>query len=99
MSDNKWYEEDHELSPLWGWLIIIAFSASIMGFGWLMYLIIPDAARQWDFGQLPDTPAESIYSSEEPKDSASPQRQLLRLPEALPEKPSASEPKQRERKP
>jgi hypothetical protein len=99
MSENKWYDEESELPPLWGWLIIIAFSASIMAFGWLMYLIIPDATRQWDFGALPDTPAESIYSSEQPKASMQPQRQLLRLPEALPDKPNPSEPKERERKP
>lgn len=82
MSDTKWYAEDHELSTGWGWLIIIAFSAAIMGYGWLVYSIIPDGPRSWDFGQLPDTPAESIYSTEEPGASPRPQRQMLRLPEA-----------------
>ena len=87
MPETKWYEEDHELSAPWGWLFIILFSAAIVGYGWLVYCIIPDAPRQWDFGQLPDTPAESIYSTEEPKTSVSPPRQLLRLPEAQPENP------------
>ena len=82
MSETKWYAEEHELSTRWGWLIIIAFSIAIMGYGWLVYSIIPDAPRKWDFGQLPDTPAESIYSTEEPGASLRPQRQLLRLPEA-----------------
>ena len=68
-----------------GWLFIVAFSASIAGYGWLVYRIIPDAPRRWDFGQLPDTPAESIYSTEEPKGSSHPPRQLLRLPEARPD--------------
>ena len=93
MSETKWYDEEHELSSPLGWLIIIAFSASIMFFGWLVYSVIPDSPRQWDFGQLPDTPAESIYSTEEPRASMRPQRQLLRLPEAQPENPNASESK------
>ena len=93
MSETKWYDEEHELSAPWGWLIIILFSAAIMGYGWLAYSIIPDAPRQWDFGQLPDTPAESIYSTEEPKPSLRPQRQLLRLPEAQPEKPGRAVPR------
>ena len=86
MPESKWYDEEHELSAPWGWLIIIAFSAAIIGYGLLVYRIIPDAPRQWDFGQLPDTPAESIYSTEEPKEpSGEPPRQLPRLPEAQPE--------------
>ena len=89
MSETKWYVEEHELSAPWGWLIIILFSAAIMGYGWLVYCIIPDAPRRWDFGQLPDTPAESIYSTEEPRASTPPRRQLLRLPEAQPETPKA----------
>jgi hypothetical protein len=91
MPESKWYIEDHELPALWGWLIIILFSAAIMGYGWLVYSIIPDAPRQWDFGQLPDTPAESIYSTEVPKPSR-PQRQLTRLPEAQPDRPAAAQP-------
>jgi hypothetical protein len=93
MSETKWYSEEHEISALWSWLLIIAFSAAIAGYGWLVYSIIPDAPRQWDFGQLPDTPAESIYSTEEPSPSVLPKRQLPKLPEALPEKPKASQPK------
>jgi len=87
MSGTKWYVEDHELPAPWGWIIILLFSASIMGFGWLAYCIIPEASRHWDFGQLPDTPAESIYSTEEPRDPALPRRQLPQLPEARPLKP------------
>jgi hypothetical protein len=86
MSESKWYTEDHELSAPWGWLIIILFSACIMGYGWLVYCLIPDAPRSWDFGELPDTPAESIYSTEQPRAAARPQRQIQRLPEAPAEK-------------
>jgi hypothetical protein len=95
MSETKWYTEEHELSALWSWLLIIAFSAAIMCYGLLVYSIIPDAPRQWDFGQLPDTPAESIYSTEEPSPFALPRQQLPRLPEAQPEKPNLSPPKER----
>jgi len=84
MSEPKWYSEEHELSGPWGWLIIVLFSTCIAGYGWLVYCLIPDAPRRWDFGQLPDTPAESIYSTEEPNSSVAPRRQLLRLPEAQP---------------
>ena len=91
MEEKRWYDEEHELPPLWGWVIIILFSASIMGFGWLVYLLVPDAPRQWDFGQLPDTPAESAYSTEEPNISGKPQRQVWRLPEALPLKSTPAE--------
>jgi hypothetical protein len=87
MEEKRWYDEEHELPPLWGWLIIIVFSASIMGFGWLVYLSVADAPRFWDFGQLPDTPAESIYSTEEPNLSIKPHRQVPRLPEAQPPEP------------
>jgi hypothetical protein len=93
MSEPKWYVEDHELSAPWGWLIIIVFSAAIMGYGWLVYSIIPDGPRHWDFGQLPDTPAESIYSTEAPKAALRPQRQFLRFPEAQPDQPASSKTK------
>jgi len=84
MPGSKWYAEDHEMPTSWGWVIILLFSASIMGFGWLVYCIVPDAARQWDFGQLPDTPAESIFSTEQPRVPETPRRQLPQLPEAQP---------------
>jgi hypothetical protein len=87
MEEKRWYDEDQELSTLWSWVIIILFSASIAGFGWLVYLLVPDAPRQWDFGQLPDTPAEYIYSTDEPDLSKRPQRQILKLPEAQPLNP------------
>jgi hypothetical protein len=93
MSESKWYVEEHELSGFWSWLIIILFSASLAGYGWLVYCIVPDAPRHWDFGELPDTPAESIYSTEVPKPTLRPQRQLLRLPEAQPDDSPASAPK------
>lgn len=87
MPEKKWYEEDHELSVPLSWVIIILFSAAIAGYGLLVYSIIPDTTRRWDFGQLPDTPAESIFSTEEPRQTNRPQRQLPKLPELRPSKP------------
>ncbi|WP_224959055.1 hypothetical protein [Geomonas subterranea] len=82
MEQKPDYDEHQELRSPWEWVILIAFSGSIMGFGWLVYLLVQDAPRRWDFGQLPDAPAESIYSSEQPQRKA--QRQIRALPEAVP---------------
>jgi hypothetical protein len=91
MEDKHLYDEHQELPSPWEWVILIVFSASIAGFGWLVYLLVPDGPRYWDFGQLPDTPAESIYSTEQPNLGRKPQQQILRLPEALPQNPTPAE--------
>ena len=93
------YDEELEISSLASWLIIIIFAAAIMAFGWVVYLLVPDAPRHWDFGQLPDTPAENIYSTEEPKAERTPQRQLPRLPGAQPVNPTPAERTPRETRP
>ena len=91
MEDKHLYDEHQELPSPWEWVILIVFSASIMGFGWLVYSLVPDGPRYWDFGQLPDTPAESIYSTEQPDLMRKPPQQILRLPEALPHNPTPAE--------
>ena len=91
MEEKKWYDEEREISTLASWVIVILFSASIMAFGWIVYLVIPDAPRHWDFGQVPDAPAESMYSTDEPKPSTHPPRQVPRLPEAYPNNPEPAE--------
>jgi hypothetical protein len=58
------YEEYKVLKkPFWGWGILIAFSAAILGWGMFVEMVIQETPRQWDFGTLPDTPAESVYST------------------------------------
>jgi len=84
MEEKHLYDEKQELPSPWEWVILIVFSASIMGFGWLVYLLVPDAPRHWDFGQFPDAPAESIYSTEQPDLARKPQPQIQPLPEAQP---------------
>lgn len=95
MEEKHLYDEQQELPSPWEWVIIIAFSASLMGFGWLVYLLVPDAPRRWDFGQLPDAPAESIYSTEQPDISGKPRQQVWTLPEAQIKKPGPAQRKSR----
>ena len=92
MEEKHLYEEKQELPSPWEWVILVAFSASIMGFGWLVYLLVPDGPRRWDFGQLPDAPAESIYSTEQPRADRKPGRQIAPLPEARPLAPAPARP-------
>ncbi|GAB7028211.1 hypothetical protein [Geotalea toluenoxydans] len=88
MAEKKKYDEQRELPSPWEWVIITLLSLVIIAYGLLAYRFVLDGPRQWDFGQLPDTPAESIYSTEEPppRDGKLP-RQLPKLPEAQPENP------------
>ena len=87
MEEKHLYDEKQELPSPWEWVIVIMLSAFLVGYGWLVYLVVPDGPRHWDFGQLPDAPAESIYSTDQPDLSKKPQQQILRLPEAQPLKP------------
>ncbi|HBA87280.1 MAG TPA: hypothetical protein DCZ75_04610 [Geobacter sp.] len=88
MAEKHRYDEKQELPSPWEWVILVAFSAAIMGFGWLVYLVVQDGPRRWDFGQLPDAPAESVYSTEVPRAEQKPRRQIPALPEALPQPPA-----------
>jgi hypothetical protein len=47
-------------------------------------MIIPDTPREWDFGQFPDTPAESVYSTVEPVRGEGYPNVIKALPEAMP---------------
>ncbi|MBJ6726092.1 hypothetical protein [Geomesophilobacter sediminis] len=80
MDEKKWYDEHRELPSPWEWIIVVLFSAAIVGYGLIVFYAVGDGPRHWDVGQLPDTPAESIYSTDEPRGKV--QRQLPRLPES-----------------
>jgi len=75
------------------WAILITFCVIIIVWGIINFLTIKDKPRQWDFGVLPDTPSESIYSTSRPANKLSvapaPQ-QIIPLPEAA-TKPAASQ--------
>lgn len=88
MADNRKYDEQRELPSPWEWIIITLLSVALIVFGLVVYRFVLEGPRHWDFGQLPDTPAESIYSTEEPPASTGKlPRQINKLPEAQPENP------------
>lgn len=89
MEETKKYEEESELPHPWEWVIIVLFSASIAAFGLLVYRVVPEGERVWDFGQLPDTPAESIFSTESYHPPTPVPLQIERLPERMPPNPPA----------
>ncbi len=82
MNNQKEYEEFVRISGLWSWIILIAFCALILGWGMYVEMMIPDKPRQWDFGQLPDTPSESAYSTTAPPSDVNIPLQIQRIPDA-----------------
>jgi hypothetical protein len=72
-----------------GWLIVILISLLVVGWGLLIYKSVRDNRRTWDYGVLPDTPGESIYSISPPPTAAPAPKQVESLPEAVPWKPPA----------
>lgn len=61
--DLKKFEEYRELSPFLGWVILVLLSIVILAWGMVIMFTVRDVPRHWDFGQLPDTPAESVHST------------------------------------
>lgn len=101
MPEKKKYDEQRELPSPWEWVIITLFSLAIIGYGLLAYRFVLEGPRQWDFGDLSDTPAESIYSTEEPPPADGHlRRQIPKLPEAQPgNRPKPPNEQLRERSP
>lgn len=79
MEEKDIYDEYKVLPPFWGWAILIVFCAMILGYGMWSHHMVQNIKRQWDFGQLPDTPGQSVYSTVEPTVSEAP-RQITPLP-------------------
>jgi hypothetical protein len=80
------YEEHTELSDKASWIFLALFSVFILGWGMILMCMVSDAPREWDFGVLPDTPGESIYSTVTVAPSSKPAIQVAPLPDALPSK-------------
>lgn len=57
------YEEHREFPLYLGWAILLALSIGLVAWCMVLMMLIPDVPRQWDFGQLPDVPGESVYST------------------------------------
>ena len=83
------YEQYDVVSPRWAWVMVIAFSASLIGWALLMHALVPDEPRRWNFGQLEDTPGESRYSTSEPILRSPVPPQMPTLPEARPFNPGS----------
>ena len=83
MNQQKEYEEFTVISTFWSWVILIAFSALIICWGMFVEMMAgEDQPRTWDFGALPDVPAQSTYSTVEPPVEVNVPLQIQRLPEA-----------------
>jgi hypothetical protein len=80
-SPQKEYEEQTIISPLASWVILIVFSAIIMGWGMFVEMIVMTPPPQWDFGVLPDTPGQSQYSTAAPPPDINVPYQIQRLPD------------------
>ncbi|MFO0753888.1 MAG: hypothetical protein U0411_11270 [Thermodesulfovibrionales bacterium] len=84
MRERDRYIEYKVLPPFWGWLVLIALTAALLGFGVWAHHIIPDRPRQWNYGSLPDIPAESVYSTLMPQKEKGRMQVIAPLPEARP---------------
>jgi hypothetical protein len=83
------YEEKREISSGWSWFLVVALAGLIIAWGLFCFVLIKDGPRRWNFGALPDTPGQSIYSSKQAPEEAAPPRQVAPLPEARPRKGGA----------
>jgi hypothetical protein len=78
------YEEQHGISSGWSWFLVAALSGLILAWGLFCFLLVKEGPRRWNFDALPDTPSQSIYSSQQTPEEAAPPRQVAPLPEAKP---------------
>ena len=81
-SPRKEYEELTIISSFWSWVILIVFCAIIMGWGMFVEMMVGVAAPHWDFGVLPDTPSQSVYSTALPPSDVNIPYQIHRIPDA-----------------
>ncbi len=79
---RKEYEEFTLISGTWSWVILIAFSALILGWGMFLEMMIEERPPQWDFGALPDAPSQSAYSTVLPPSDVNVPYQMQRIPDA-----------------
>lgn len=84
MEESKQYEEYRNVGTVLGWVILLVFTASILGWGMFMMMMIMDAPRHWDHGQLDDTPASSVFSSVEPDTHKPAPLQIQPVPGSVP---------------
>ena len=80
--NHKEYEEFTQISAFWSWVFLIAFCALILGWGMFVEMMVMGQPPHWDFGQLPDTPSQSIYSTSPAPADVNIPYQIQRIPDA-----------------
>lgn len=75
------FQERRFTSQAKGWVILMVLSATLIGWGLATYALVPEGPRQFDFGQLPDAPGESEYTTASGQRHPPPP-QIVPLPEA-----------------
>jgi hypothetical protein len=75
-------EESREITPLRAWIFVVVLSALLVGWGLFNYKMIQERPREFDFGVLPDTPAQSEYSTGRPPAQEVAPEQIPTLPGA-----------------
>ena len=101
------YEENRQVGAFWGWAMVFLLTAVIIGWCMFLMMMVEDPPREWDFGTLPDVPAQSIYSTLEaptvpwtfpfrlrtpPSVTKNVPQQFPPLPEGIPWKPPSTQP-------
>jgi hypothetical protein len=101
------YEENKAIGAFWGWAFVFLLTAGVIGWCMFLMMAVEDPPREWDFGALPEVPAQSIYSTLKPPPAnfTFPLRlrtppsatkdlpeQIPPLPEGIPWKPPSDEP-------
>lgn len=87
--EHDLYEEYTPKGPLVGWVTVLGISFAVLALGMLLHTMIADPPRTWDFGALPDTPAESAYSTLEPQVREQAPLEIDGVPRQLPPLPWA----------
>ncbi|MCE5326209.1 MAG: hypothetical protein LLG01_07310 [Planctomycetaceae bacterium] len=78
------YEQYLHAKPVWGWVLAISLTLGVVTWCMIFHMFMPDVPRVWDFGAVPDVPAQSVYSSSRPSDEQNRHapRQIEMLPGA-----------------
>lgn len=61
------YEQYEDVPKVWSWVLVLGLSGIIIAWAMAMHHFVDgEAQREWDFGQLPDTPAKASISTHVP---------------------------------
>lgn len=69
------FEENKQTTRFWSWVLLLAFCAAILAWGFFIYFSVPDRTppwtggpypRDWNFDAFGDAPGQSPYSTVPP---------------------------------